>query len=207
MQLSFRTLACRVCAISIISLTALSCSQYEYNSPDPGVVDVRLAVKNSRTDLIPFPDSTGLPFNGMFFVMKSLEGMAPSEVRLPIFSDLNAIRRNPDGDEYNALSAEARDSVTSLGSAYAPPGSMLGLEMVISPPEGVFISYGFYGSFIPVNAVFPFTGLQRMETEIPVTSGRVTRVTVTFDLDQSLLQLTESFLFVPVFYISSVEIL
>jgi len=206
MQLTLRTTAFRILAVFFLAITALSCSQYDYSSPDPGVIDVRLAVKHTRTDLMPFPDSLGIYGSGMVFVMKSLEAVASNDVHLPVLSDLHAIRRNPDGDEFNALSLATRDSMTVLGSTYAPPGMFEGLELVMSPPQGVFISYGFYGSFIPVSPVLPFIGLQRLTADIPIESGRRTIVTVTFDLDGSLLQLTESFLFVPRFYISSVVV-
>ena len=136
-----------------------------------------------------------------------LESVDAAEVHLPIFSDLYAIRRNPDGDFFNALDPRARDSMTVLGASWSPPTTFTSLELVIDSPEGVFISYGFYGSFIPVNPVLPYQALRQLEATIPIESNRTTVVTVTFDLDQSLLQLTETFLFVPVFYISSVQIL
>jgi hypothetical protein len=79
--------------------------------------------------------------------------------------------------------------------------------MNVSAPGFVVISYGLYASVIPITVVRPYIGLQRLEASIPVESGRVTRVTVTMDLDQSLIQRTETFLYIPVFYISSVEIL
>jgi hypothetical protein len=208
MQLTFRKTAARLCAVALAAFGALSCSQYEYNSPSPGILEVRLAVKNSRTDLLPFAtlDSTAVSANNMVFVMKSLEAVDANEVHLPVFSDLFAIRRNPDGDVYNALDPRARDSMTVLGASWAPPQTFTSLELVIDVPEGVFISYGFYGSFIPVDPILPYQALRQLEETIPVEANRTTIVTVTFDLDQSLIQLTESFLFVPVFYISSVQI-
>ena len=208
MQLSFRKSAARLCAVLFPVIATLSCGQYEYSSPSPGVLEVRLSVKNTRTDLLPFAtlDSTAVSAHSMFFVMKSLEAVDANEVHLPIFSDLYAIRRNPDGDFFNALDPRARDSMTVLGASYAPPQQFTGLEMVVDVPEGVFISYGLYGSFIPVDPVLPFQALRQLEGNIPIEANRTTIVTVTFDLDQSLLQLTESFLFAPVFYISSVVI-
>jgi len=209
MQLTFRKSAARLCAVAVLAFGALSCEQYEYNSPSPGVLEVRLKVLNTRTDLLPFAtfDSTAQSFASMVFIMKSLEAVDANEVHLPIFSDLYAIRRNPDGDFFDALDPRARDSMTVLGAAYAPPQQFTSLELVIDVPEGVNISYGLYGSFIPVDPVIPFQALRQLEAVIPIESNRTTVVTVTFDLDQSLLQLTESFLFLPVFYISSVEIL
>jgi hypothetical protein len=39
---------------------------------------------------------------------------------------------------------------------------------------------------------------------ITVNPGRVTQVVVTFDMDSSLVQLSESFAYIPHYYISSV---
>jgi len=209
MQLTFRKTAARLCAVAFVALGALSCSQYEYSSPSPGILEIRLAVVNSRTDLLPFAvlDSTSFNAHNLVFVMKSLEAVDANVVHLPVFSDLFAIRRNVDGDFFNALDPSARDSMTVLGATWAPPSTFTSLEMVIDVPEGVFISYGFYGSFIPIDPILPYQALRQLQATIPVEANRTTIVTVTFDLDQSLIQLTESFLFRPVFYISSVQIL
>ena len=209
MQLTFRKTAARLCAVAFVALGTLSCSQYEYSSPSPGILEIRLAVVNNRTDLLPFAtfDSTSVSANDLVFIMKSLEGVDANVVHLPIFSDLYAIRRNVDGDFFNALDPRARDSMTVLGATWAPPSTFTSLEMVIDVPEGVFISYGFYGSFIPIDPILPYQALRQLQATIPVEANRTTIVTVTFDLDQSLIQLTESFLFRPVFYISSVQIL
>jgi hypothetical protein len=143
----------------------------------------------------------------MTFTMTSLVAIHPGDVRLPIYSDLFAVRRNPDGDIYNCFDVRARDSLTILGQAYAPPETFTSLQMTVIAPNFVFISFGFYGSTIPVEIVRPYFATQVMPGQISVQSGRKTVVTVTFDLDQSLIQRTESFLFKPVFYVSSVEIL
>jgi hypothetical protein len=209
MQLTFRKTAAHLCAAALAAFSILSCSQYEYSSTSPGVLEVRLAVKNTRTDLLPFTvfDSTQVEGSSMFFVMKSLEAVDVNEVHLPVFSDIYAIRRNPDGDFFNALEVRARDSMTVLGATWSPPQTYTSLELVIDSPSSVFISFGFYGSFIPVDPVLPYQALRQLEGMIPVESGKTTLVTVTFDLDRSLIQRTETFLFVPVFYISSVQIL
>jgi hypothetical protein len=192
-----------LCIGTVLStLVVPSCSDYEYSSPEPGILDVRLKVINNRQDLLPFSltDSLVIPSASMFLVMKSLYAIQPDDVELPVYSDLFAIRRNPDGDFYECFSGAARDSMVILGQTYAPPELFTGLQMLIESPFSVSISYGFYSSTIFINPVLPFIGLQNMEAEIPIESGRTTRVTVALDLDRSLIQLTESFLFFPVFY-------
>jgi hypothetical protein len=128
---------------------------------------------------------------------------------LPIYSDLNAIRRNPDGDEFDCLSASARDSLLVLGQTYAPPESFTGLELTISPEPFVFISQGFFSSSIIVQEIPPFQALQRLpkssnqQLNIEVQQSRLTVVTVTLNLDSALVQRTETFGYRPHFYVSS----
>jgi hypothetical protein len=203
------TTAVRNFVVLVAAFALFSCSDYEYSSPEPGIIEVRLKVINNRQELLPFTrvDSVVFPAANMIMVLRTLHTTQSNGALLPVYSDLQAIRRNPDGDFYNCLTTLARDSALTLGQAYAPPEQFSGLQMVIDSPFGVDISYGFYGSFIPVTPVLPFVALQALSASIPVESGRTTRIVVALDLDRSLIQLTESYLFQPVFFISSVEIL
>jgi len=207
MSLAIRPTMTRWIVVVGLVLSALSCEQYEYLSPDPGVIEVRLKVLNSRQDLLPFSPSDSIDQNILFITLNMLEAVQPEDVRLPIYSDLIAVRRDPEGDLFNCLDTRGRDSLFILGMAYTPPQTFTGLELTIDSPDFVFIDYGFYGSFIPVTLVQPYYATQELSRNIPVESGHTTRVIVVFDLDQSLIQLTETFLFTPIFYISSVEIL
>jgi hypothetical protein len=209
MSLSFIPSVVRTLVVLFCSLIVLSCEQYEYTSPEPGIVEIRLKTVNNRQDLLPFSsfDSIAYPFASMVMSLNDLVAIQPNDVRLTVFSDLHAIRRNPDGDFFDTLSPFARDSIFILGQAYAPPQTFTGLDLNVTAPFGVQIFYGAYSSFIIVDAVRPYIALQQLTHSIPVESGRTTRVTVAFDMDASLIQLTESFLYLPVFYVSSVEIL
>jgi len=208
MSLSLHTSAIRALAVCC-AFSVLSCEQYEYSSPDPGIIEVRLKTVNNRTDLLPFSslDSLIFPFGSMEMGLNNLEAIQPDNIRLTVFSDLHAIRRNPDGDFFDSLGPFAKDSLLVLGQAYAPPETFTGLELTVTAPFGVVVIYGVYSSFIPVEVVRPYFALQQLTQTIPVESGRTTRVTVAFDMDASLTQLTESFFYIPVFYVSSVEIL
>ncbi len=189
-----------------LSPLVISCEQFDYSSPLPGVLEIRLGVVNNRQSLIPFG-----PQSRFGFTLRSLEAKRAGGIRLPVYTDLHAIRRNPDGDYFNCLDTLARDSASVLGQAYAPPGTFTSLEFTASPDPIVFILYGFYSNNIGVVFRPQFQVLQRLPAsgdrlEIRIEESRLTRVTITFDLDSSLVQRTETFEYVPRFYVSSVEI-
>ncbi|MBI4534990.1 MAG: hypothetical protein HY708_01840, partial [Ignavibacteriae bacterium] len=114
--------------LASLFLSSISCQQYDYGSPLPGVLEVRLAVKNNRTDLIPFGQ-----LNIFLLKLTSLEVREPEGTRLAILSDLQAIRRNPDGHFFNCLDTLARDSAFVLGMTYAPPKTFTKLNVIAEP--------------------------------------------------------------------------
>lgn len=196
-------------ALIVAAITGLSCSQFDYNSPLPGIVEIRLAVKNTRPDILEFGGIDTATGTGNFFVLnlKELEIAQANGSRLRVYSSLAAIRRDPDGDNFNTLALEARDSALVLGVVYAPPAVFSRLEMSITSTGFVIRSSG---GNIPVIEIPPFRAFQQLPEEgqalsIPVTEGRTTRVTVTFDMDRSLIQRTETFDYVPHFFVSSVQ--
>jgi len=211
MGLSVLRVLSRVLAMIGLMSCILSCEQFEYSSPEPGIIEVRLAVVNNRQALLPFAsaDSFGFAANFLFMNVTELSATQPGDIELPIFADLNAIRRNADGDFFNCLDTKARDSVLIIGRVYAPPEIFTGLELTIEPPQVLFISQGFYGSLIPIVQVLPVRAFQKFprggnNLNMSVEQGRVTQVTVTFDMDSSLVQRSESFDYIPYFYVSSV---
>jgi hypothetical protein len=196
-------------ALLLAVLSGLSCSQYDYDSPLPGIIEIRLAVKNSRPEILEFGGIDTATGTGNFFVLnlKELEIIQPSGPRLRVYASLAAIRRDPDGDNFNTLSFEGRDSALVLGVGYAPPATYSQIVMSITSTGLVVRSSG---GNIPVIDVPPFIASQDLpgpgqSVNMPVTEGRTTRVTITFDMDRSLLQRAETFDYVPYFYISSVQ--
>jgi hypothetical protein len=186
-----------------VMIAGIACNQYEYASPSPGILDVRLRVINTRTDIVPF-DST----SSFLLIMRTLVATQPGDIEMEIFGELNAIRRPSNGELYNCLLREARDSVLILGRSYAPPGSFTGLEMTVTPFQSLTVFRNNIPVFIEVRMPLPAPpALQRLEPlNIEIQEGRTTRVTVTFDLDQSLVRRTEWFEYHPVFYVSSIQV-
>lgn len=190
------------------ALTGLSCDQYEYASPTPGILEVRLAVKNIvNTNYIPFgalDSSTGRQ-NQFALILNEIEVKQPGDIRQEILASLSAIRRNPDGDIYNCLDFGARDSVLLLGIAYVPPGEYEEFTMSHSISPNIFVDQGDAQSLFPVVLVPPFENRGDLHFRATVREARTTRVTITFDLDRSLIRRTEDYSYSPYFYVSSVQ--
>ncbi len=193
----------------LLSVTFLfvSCSQYDYTSPLPGILEFRLKTKNSRTSLMPFGTSD------FTFNLKSLEAVRAGGARLDVLPDLNAIRRPTNGDFINALDTLARDSAIILGRSYAPPGEYVGVNLVATIESGGVLVPRASGipSFLPVvppPVIVP--ALKQLprpgeSLSIKVAENRVTRVNIMLDLDSTLVRRAEYFEGSLQFYISSIQ--
>ena len=190
-------------------LFGMSCSQYDYSSPNPGILEIHLKTKNSRTDFLPFSDRSFFVFN-----LKNLEAFTVAGARLPVLPDLNAIRRSADGDFFNTLDTLARDSSMVLGRVYAPPATYNRIELVasiISPSFVVVPNVGTLSRRIEVEQPIPFP--EPLKTlprsggtlSFTVQEGRVTRVNVMIDLDSTLVRQTETYLGQLQFHVSSIQ--
>jgi hypothetical protein len=217
MSPSRKTFALRVMIGLVLTSLAISCKQYEYASPGPGILEIRLKVINSpdslggHRDVIPFG-----PNNVFRMMLKELRAIQPGNLRMTIYSDLYAKSRRDPGDFYNVMSPLAETGDIILGQAYAPPQTFTGLDMQVY----------FYDSFVQIfggertgtillPVVAPPPPAPSITTfyeappsprtyNITINEGRKTVVYVTFDLDTAFLRRSESFEFYPAFDISSV---
>lgn len=211
MSLTHKTIAFRLLLGVMLSSLALSCKDYEYVSPGPGVLEVRLKVVNSRLDLIPFGAA-----NQWYIVLKEMNGLQAGDVKLRIYADVNAIRRSPDGDPLNTLDTLARDSSIVMGQMYASPTeTFTGFDFTVTftPSLSVFRNSLPIPNVIRVDPPPPPAPAPQTYFRIPpeeslsvkVQEGRLTRVTVTINLDSVLIRRSETFELNPSFYISSVQ--
>ena len=211
MSLRYRTFFVRLLIGLMLSALALSCKQYEYASPLPGILEVHLQVINNRQNTIPF----GAP-NTFGVLLKELNAVEPGNVRLPIYADVNAIRRSPDGDPLNSLDSLALDGNLVLGAAYAPPTVFANLEMTMTFDQFIIAVHG----RVPIPTVIavqppasPAPPVQTffqvpnppLSSNIVVNEGRRTVVTVGLNLDSVLVRHAEVFVLNPSFSIVSVQ--
>jgi len=208
----------------VLSVFSLSCKQFDYVSPLPGILEIRLRAVAKDTTLqrfIPFaePDSLGYVKNAFLILVKGLKVLRSDGSEQPIFSDLDAIRRNPDGDVFNCLDARARDSLLVLGKSYFPPSTVSNILLTVSPQPVRFsemveirVTGQYAENFLGVRmpSVIP-PELQQMSTfgsgplNVRVEEGKLTIVTVTLDLDATLQIRTEWFEYHPTFYVTSIQ--
>ncbi len=180
----------------IIALLQLSCSQYDYSSPLPGIIDVRLHTI-SDTNNISFS-----PLNNFVLKVSQIQVYRSDGAWAVIYADLKATGRTT--GIYNTLDATARDSSMVLGEAYLPPGTYTSIVMIIDPGTAVILD-GYRN--IPVIKA-PGVG-SALSFQFPqgfkITEGKGTNVVLTINLDLSLVKGPDIYTFNPVYYISSIQ--
>ncbi len=176
-------------AILLLVFLHVSC-QYDYSSPLPGIIRVQLKTVSHNIQFS--------PLNNFVLTITSVEAVRANQTRVKIFGDIQAISRT--GSVYNTLDYRARDSSLVLGEGYAPPDDYVGINLQIAPGNQVVLD-GY--RFIPVDT----TGLNPILTfrkPFKVTETGSTHITLTIDLDSSLVQRTQDYFFNPLYYISSI---
>ncbi|MBX2989747.1 MAG: hypothetical protein KF749_01120 [Bacteroidetes bacterium] len=192
-----------------VAMFGISCQQYEYSSPGPGILELRLAVKNTRENIIPFND-----FSFLNIVIRDMAVLRNDGTYLIVLADLQAIQRKENGDTLNCITFAARDSQIVLGQVYAPPGTYvgLGLDKMTAVVHDPFLLRFDGNRYTPI-AILDVGSAQKFTMLAPpppfeVRESRKTIVTFTLDLDQSMPRRTEWFEWVaPLVYISSIQYL
>ena len=184
----------RACNLLVIlGILFVGGCQYEYTSPLPGTIDVKLRVISNN---IAFA-----PNNNFVLKVTSVEAVRGSDMaRAPIYEDTKAIGRTT--NVYNTLDVRARDSSLVMGEAYLPPADYIGVNLLIEPGTVVILD-GYRN--IPVEKSPDFNPLLSFRSGFGIKELTTTSIIVTIDLDQSLIKLSNSYLFQPVYYISSIK--
>ncbi len=174
------------------------CEQYEYVSPSPGIIEVRFKTISTGA-------STGITFNALNnFSLTIPDGsytlvaIRNDGTLLPIFGDIRSIRRN--ATSFNTVQPATRDSALVIGQAYAPPGNYSGVYLQINPGDNVILD-GY--RTISVADISDGTGDTYLYKAYTVVENKKTIVTVTLDLDNTLIKGAESYYYSPSFYLSS----
>ena len=176
--------------VSLVLL--LNGCQYDYSSPLPGIVSIKLRTISHN---IAFD-----PLNNFVLQVSSVEAVRNDFARAQIYADKNAIGRT--ASSYNTLDIRARDSALVMGEGYLPPGDYLGVNLLITPGLNVVLD-GYRD--IPVQKTPSFDPLLAFRKPFSIKEQVTTNIVITIDLDSSLVQLSNSYYFSPYYYISSVK--
>jgi hypothetical protein len=184
-------------ALLLLSLLILGINiqcQYDYVSPLPGLLDLRLHTISDSTRIAFSPQNN--------FVLKitAVAAVRSDFALADVLGDRKAISRTT--GIYNTLDLHAEDSSLVIGQADLPPGDYLGILMLIKPGAAAILD-GYRN--IPVNTLHDFDPTLAFPKFFKITENRTTRVVLTINLDSSLVKQTDSFLFLPYYYISSVQ--
>ena len=171
----------------------LSCSLPSYDSPAPGVIEVRLKTISTK---IPF-----LPLNNFTVKVSSVVAKRSDGAELTILEDVKAIAISD--HTYNTLDSSAYFGRMVLGSAYAPAGKYAGIFIQISP-SSMIIEDGYRN--IAVDKGVPFNDYFQNYKPYTIRAGDTTRVYLTLDLDNGLQKGADKFYFLRQYlYISSIQ--
>ncbi len=182
--------------LSILVLFINSCEQYEYTSPSPGIIEIRLKTKSENIDF------SGL--NNFVMSVSEVKAVRTDDAKLNVYQDLRAIRR--ENSTYNILQPAARDSNLVIGQAYAPPGDFAGINILMKP-QGNLVLDGYRNISVvkpPENPTLDVT--LQFRKPYSILANRTTVVTLTIDVDSSLVRGAEEYFFYPYYYISSINI-
>ena len=176
-----------VYAVSLlVILYASGCSQYDYNSPQPGTLEIRLHTQ-----------STNIPFdtlNNYILKVDQIEAVRDDGARASIYSDVKAIGRT--SSNYNTLDFRAEDSSLVMGAAYLPPGNYVGVNfLVLAGTQVILDGYRIIQVIIP-------SGLARgqlikFRRNFHIDELTTTRMVVTIDLDSTLFQGADRYYYLP----------
>ena len=177
---SFVFTACFVVAVAGIVFS--SGCQYDYVSPLPGIINVRLRTKSENLEFS--------PLNNFVLKVTTVEAVRNDRARAVIYEDTKAIGRTT--NVYNTLDVRARDSNIVMGEAYLPPGDYIGVNLLIQPGESVVLD-GY--RIIPVVTPESFDALLAFRQNFKIQEGVTTKIVVTIDLDNALLKGANNYYF------------
>jgi hypothetical protein len=189
----FRIVAFMALSIALLAIN-LSCSQYDYSSPLPGVVSLRLH------SIIDTAQMSFSPLDNFVIKVAQIIVRRSDGAYAVVNADLNALKRTT--SVYNTLDSRARDSSLVVGEAYLPPGDYVGVLMTIDP--GALVVLDGYRN-IPVEKDAGVSSDIIFTREFHVTEGQKTEIILTLDLSKSLFKLVKSYLYNPVYSISSIQ--
>ncbi len=188
----FLSLKSALLCAALSSLIYAGCTQYDYSSPLPGVIEVRLKTISNN---IPFD-----PLNNYVIKVSQINAVRSDGAQIVIFEDLKAIQRTT--NVYNTLDVRARDSALIIGQTYVPPGEYIGILVAVEPAASV-IRDGY--RIIPVELPSPPGQVLGFPSHYDVREDQVTRIKLAINLDSTLVQRANSYQFRPYYYVSGIE--
>jgi hypothetical protein len=186
--------------VSTLVLLSMSCSQYDYSSPLPGIVEVRLHTIVDTTKI------SFSPLNNFTLNIAQMWAFRSDGARAEIVADLKALTQTQSGGSstrsFNTLDYRAADSSLIMGETYLPPGNYTAVFVQKAQPGKYVVLDGYRDIPIVNDSIEQDLLFRRPFT---ITEGHHTKIVLTINLDSSLVRLADQFYFNPLYYISSIQ--
>lgn len=170
------------------------CSQYDYSSPSPGTINIRLRTISNNLAFDPLNN----------FVLKLTQvNVERDDGKLAtIYEDTKAIGRTT--NLYNTLDPHARDSDVVIGAAFLPPGKYIAILLLVTPATEVILD-GYRNIPVATDPDFNPLLVFGINPYFEIKELTATNIVITIDLDKSLLKRANSYLFRPVYQVTSIH--
>jgi hypothetical protein len=175
----------------VLAVANFGC-QTEYASPLPGIVEVRLKTVSNN---IAFD-----PLNNFILTVTSVQTVRDDAARAEVYADLEAIDR--EDTKLNTLDERARDSTLIIGQTYMPPGSYQGIDILMEPSRTAILD-GY--RVITVEREPDFDPRLRFRSPFTISEWTTTTIVLEVDLDSTLLKKANTYMFHPLYRISSIN--
>ncbi|HUN64546.1 MAG TPA: DUF4382 domain-containing protein [Bacteroidota bacterium] len=172
----------------------LSCGQYDYSSPLPGIVSLHLHSIVDTTQM------NFTPLDNFVIKVAQINVIRSDGAQAIINADLSALQRTT--SIYNTLDTRARDSSLVVGESYLPPGDYVSVGMLIQAGTQVVLD-GYRDIRVTLD---PSVGAAIFfKRPFHIAEGQRTTIILTLDLSKSLIKQVDTYIFDPVYSISSIQ--
>lgn len=184
--------------IPLMFFISISCDQYEYANPTPGIVQINLRSFYNQFD-------TSFVLNNFTIEVTRVAVFrtdgATAEVYLEpkIIGDRDAAKYR---NVYNVLGRKSYDSTEVMGQYPLPPGEYSKVRLTVQPGQTVILD-GYRR--IRVDRPLNYSSTIDLDGTFVIEESHTTKLVVTLDLDSTLRRLAYTYEYNPKFYLSSVE--
>lgn len=180
--------------ILFLSFLYINGCQYDYTSPLPGIIEIRLKTVSDTTQI------DFLPLNSFTLTISQLTAIRSNFTKVLMYSDIKAFDTKP--IIVNTLDPSARDSMLIIGQTYAPPDEYVGVDVLLEPAKKIILE-GYRQ--IDVERPEGFSPLLSFRKPYSVNEGKQTIITLTIDLNKSLKKGAFTYTFEPYYEITSIQ--
>ncbi len=187
----------RILCFILVALAIGSCSRYDYSSPTPGTISLKLRAYYTKFD-------TTFSDNNFAVKVSSIKAIRADGIKADVYQDVKSIGTSP--TIYNVLGRDAYDSTLVIGEFPLPPDNYKGLELTINPGSEVVLN-GYRSIGVDAASAEGNPFFVSLATSFTIEEARTTSIVLTANLDAILKPLAYTFLYDPTnnhYFISSV---